>query len=136
VVFANLAQANPDKIARGVAEIYNPELAAPVVKAIEDKEPKVTALVKELAQKFADGAADPNLFTPEARAVLFSDRAKQMDAFLKSLGAVGSIEPLERKEENGNRVYRYRLTFRAAIMYWTIWMTKEDKIAAIQQRLE
>jgi hypothetical protein len=59
-----------------------------------------------------------------------------MDAFLKSLGAVGSVEPLERKEENGNRVYRYRLTFRAAIMYWTIWMTKEDKIAAIQQRLE
>jgi CubicO group peptidase (beta-lactamase class C family) len=136
VVFANLAQANPDKIARGVAEIYIPELAAPVVKAIEDKEPKVTALVKELAQKFADGTADPNLFTPEARAVLFSERAKQMDAFLKSLGAVDLVELVERKEENGNRVYRYRLTFRAAIMYWTIWLTKEDKIAAIQQRLE
>ena len=39
VVFANLAQANPEKIARGVATIYKPELAPPPVKAIEDKEP-------------------------------------------------------------------------------------------------
>jgi len=136
VILANLAQANPDKIVRGVAQIYNPELTAPAVKAIEDKEPKVTALVKELVQKFAEGTADPNLFTPEARAVLFSERAKQFDEFLKSLGAPGLVELVERKEENGNRVYRYRLTFRASILFWTIWLTKEDKIAAIQQRLE
>jgi CubicO group peptidase (beta-lactamase class C family) len=131
VVFANLAQANPDKIARDVAEIYNPELKAPPVKAIEDKEPKVTALVKELAQKFAEGTADPNLFTPEARAVLFSDRAKEIHAYLKSLGALDLVELVERKEEDGNRVYRYRLTFKETILFYTVRLTKEDKIAGI-----
>src|SRR5262245_2368074 len=93
VVFANLAQANPDKIARGVAAIYNPDLAPPPVKAIEDKEPKVTALVKELLPMLAEGTADPNLFTPEARALFFSDRAKQIHAHLKSLGASQSFAP-------------------------------------------
>lgn len=136
VVFANLAQANPEKIARGVAEIYNPELAAPPVKAIEDKEPKVTALVKELVQKFAEGAADPNLFTPEARAIVFPDRAEQAHAFLKSLGALGLIELVERKEEDGDRVYRYRLTFKETTLFCTVRLTKEDKIAGIQMQLD
>jgi CubicO group peptidase (beta-lactamase class C family) len=35
VVFANLAQANPTKIAHGIAAIYNPELAVGPAKAIE-----------------------------------------------------------------------------------------------------
>jgi len=130
VVFANLAQANPEKIARGVAEIYNPELKAPPVKAIEDKEPKVTALVKALFQKFAEGTADPNLFTPESRAVFFPDMAKRTGNFLKSAGALGSVELLERKDEDGNRVYRYRLTFKETILFCAIGLTREDKIAA------
>src|SRR5437588_12178357 len=48
VVFANLIQANPARIAHGVAAIYNPELAPPPPKAIEDKEPQATGLAKEL----------------------------------------------------------------------------------------
>src|SRR5262249_47467867 len=136
VVFANLSQANPEKIVRGVAVIYNPELTAHPVKAIEDKEPKVTALFKELLQKFAEGTTDPNLFTPEARAELFPDKAKQAGAFLKSLGALGLVELVERKEEGGNRVYRYRLAFKEAILFCTLWLTREDKIAGIQLRPE
>jgi CubicO group peptidase (beta-lactamase class C family) len=136
VVFANLAQANPEKIARGVAAIYNPELAPPPAKAIEDKEPKVTALVKELLPMLAEGAADPNLFTQEARALLFSDRAKQIHAHLKSLGAPGLVELVERKEEGGNRVYRYRITFKETILFCRVRLTKEDKIAGVQLQLE
>jgi CubicO group peptidase (beta-lactamase class C family) len=132
VVFANLAQANSDKIARDVAAIYNPELMAPPVKAIEDKEPKVTALVKELVRQFAEGAVDPDLFIPEARAKLFPDAAKQAGAFLKSLGALSLVELVERKEEGGNRVYRYRLTFKETILFGKIMLTKEGKIAGIQ----
>jgi CubicO group peptidase (beta-lactamase class C family) len=136
VAFANLAQADPEKIARGVAEIYNPELIAPPVKAIEDKEPKVTALVKELLQKFPEGSADPDLFTPEARAVLFADNARRIYESLKPLGAPDLVELVERNEEKGNRFYRYRLTFKDEILFWTIWLTKEDKIAGIRLRIE
>jgi hypothetical protein len=132
VVFANLAEANPDKIARDVASIYNPELMAPPVKAIEDKEPNVTALVKDIVQKFAEGAVDPNLFIPEARAELFPDAAKQAGAFLKSLGALSLVELVERKEEDDKRFYRYRLTFKETILFGKIMLTKEGKIAGIQ----
>lgn len=48
VVFANLAQANPTRIAHAIAAIYNPELAPLPARAIEDKEPEVTALAKNV----------------------------------------------------------------------------------------
>src|SRR5437899_12590311 len=50
VVFANLAQANPTRIAHGIAAIYNPKLAPPRPKAIDDKEPEVAGLVKKVLQ--------------------------------------------------------------------------------------
>src|SRR5262249_27518378 len=51
VVFANLAQANQGRIAHGIAAIFNPELTPLPPKPIEDKEPQVTALAKEVLQK-------------------------------------------------------------------------------------
>ena len=84
----------------------------------------------------AEGTADPNLFTPEARAILFSDRAKQIHAYLKSLGSPGLVELVERNEEGSNRVYRYRITFKETILFCTVRLTKEDKIAGIQVQLE
>lgn len=69
IVFANLAQANPGKIAHGVAAIYNPELAPIPPKPIG---------------------------------------------------------------ENGNRLYRYRLTFGDTILIYTAVLTKEGKIAGLR----
>ena len=96
----------------------------------------VAALVQELLQKFAEGTTDPNLFTPETRAVFFPGMAKETGEFLKSLGALGLVELVERKEEDGNRVYRYRLTFKETILFFTIRLTREDKIAGIRLLLE
>ena len=87
-------------------------------------------------QKFAEGAVDPNLFTAEAGAKLFPDAAKQAGEFLKSLGALSLVELVERKEEVGNRVYRYRLTFKETILFGKIMLTKEGKIAGIQLQPE
>ena len=136
MVFANLDQTNLRKIVNDVAVIYNPELKPAAIKAIADTEPGVTALVKELLQQFAEGRVDSNLFIPEARPELFPDKTKSAGEFLKSLGPHGLVEPVERKEVGGARIYRYRIIFKEASLFCTIWLTKEDKLAGIRLRPE
>ncbi len=120
------------KVAHGVAAIYNPELAPPPIKPIEDKEPQVTARLKELLQEFIKGTADPNLFTKEAQATIFPDRAKRIGEFLKTLGTLNKIQLFERKDEDEIRVYRYQLVFQNSNLLFTLSLTKESKIAGLQ----
>lgn len=136
IVLGNLAGGNATKIAHGVAAIYNPELTPPPTKAIEDKEPKVTAQVVELLQKFADGTVDQNLFTPEAKTLLFPDRAKSFGEFLKPLGALNEIQLVERKDENDLRAYRYRLIYKDAVLLFRMNLSKEGKIGNINAQPE
>ena len=136
VVFSNLARANLENIARSIAWIYNPELGPLSVKVIEDNEPKVTAMVKELLQNLTLGTADSNLFVPELRNQLFSEAARPAHTFFKSLGTVGLVELVERNEEGGSRLLRYRVTFKERILFCRIRLTKEDKIAEFQLQPE
>ena len=133
-VFANLINANEKKLARGVLEIYHPNLAPVAVQAIEDKEPKVTAFVKEILQKTIDEKLTLELFTPETATPILN-ASKQAADFLKTLGTLNKIELLERRDlENGSRLYRYRLTYNSAKLIHTIVLTKDDKIAGLQLR--
>jgi CubicO group peptidase (beta-lactamase class C family) len=135
VVFANLAQANPTRIAHAIAGIYNPELTPLPAKAIEDKEPEVTALAKKVLQEGAEGKFDLALFTAEQQAEI-SRSGTERSEFLKSLGALKSIELLARTEQNGNRLYRYRLTFQQSSFLLLMALTKEGKIAGLRMQSE
>lgn len=139
IVFANLINANEKKLAHGVAAIYNSALAAPVAKTIEDKEPKVTAFVKDFLQKTAAGQVSQEMFTTEAAAALFPDRIKQAGENLKSLGIFADIQLMERTEKDDKRIYRYRVNYRNFqdnFLMVTIGLTKDDKIAGVQLRPE
>jgi RIO-like serine/threonine protein kinase len=59
-----------------------------------------------------------------------------MREFLKSLGTLKSIELMARTEQNGNRLYRYRLTFQAGTFLGLMALTKEGKIAALRIQSE
>ncbi|MGH9900419.1 MAG: serine hydrolase domain-containing protein [Pyrinomonadaceae bacterium] len=135
VLFANLAQADQGRLARGVAAAFNPDLAQPRAAAIEDNEPKVAALVKEVLRKTVEGTLEPELFTPESRESILGG-AKQAAEYLKSLGPLDSVELVERGEEGGQRFYRYRLNYKDAPLLLTMTLTKEDKIAGLQLRPE
>ena len=136
VVFANLINASEKKLARGVLEIYHPELMPAPEKAIEDKEPKVTELAKEILQKTIEEKLTPELFTPEAATPILN-ASKQAAAALKPLGTLNKIEFLERRDlENGNRFYRYRLTYDSAKLLYIVVLTKDDKVAGLQMRPE
>lgn len=135
IVFANLINANERKLARGILEIYHPQLAPVAAQAIEDKEPKVTALVKEVLQKTIEEKLTPELFTSEA-AIPILNGSKQAADFLKSLGTLNKIELLERRDQGEVRVYRYRLSYTSTKLVYTIGLKKDDKIAGLQLRPE
>jgi CubicO group peptidase (beta-lactamase class C family) len=128
IVFANLAGANTTRLAHGVVAVYDPALVPPPLKAIKDKEPQVTAMVKKLLQGFAEGTPDPNLFAPETKAVMFPDRAKAFGENLKSHGALNEIQLVERKDINDRRIYRYRLIYKDAVLLFSMSLNKEGKI--------
>jgi hypothetical protein len=94
-------------------------LAQPAVRRIDDREPGVTAPVKRALAQLADGRADRELFTAEARGTFFPDGAERIG------------ELVERREEGGLRVYRYALTDLEATLYRTVAVTKGDKIARL-----
>src|SRR5438128_8391790 len=134
-LFANLSQANQARIAHGVAAIYNPELAPLPPKAIKDKEPQVTALAKELIGKAAAGALESGPFTAEAWPEI-SRSAAEVGAFLKTLGPLSGIELLERTEQEGNRVYRYRLKYKDTNLLFVMTLNQEGKIARLNLQPE
>ena len=131
VALSNLdaGHARPNKIVHGVAGLYVPALAPAEVKAIEDKEPQTTVLVRNVLQEIAAGKADAERFTPELRAKLSPDDIQETSEYLKELGVLKSLELIERKEEGGRRAYRYRANFQEMPIFVSVQLTKDNRIA-------
>ena len=134
VVFANLSRTNTNKIATRILELYEPELKKPVLKAIKDNEPAVTAIVKDFIVQLVKNQLKEDLFTAEM-AQRFIPRSGRASAHLKSLGDFMGIELLQKKMlDKENREYHYRVLFSKENEELLITMTKDNKIAAIEGR--
>lgn len=140
VFLANSWDTKDMKLARGLAALFYPEFALPKAPPIEDKEPKVTSLIRQVLLQFAKGKADTELFTPEARTEIVSKKGKYFGESLNSLSLPIAIiytsELIERREENGLRTYRYLLNDMTKSLSCTVKLTKDDKIAHFQLRKE
>ena len=128
----------PPEIIHGVAGLYVPALTPPPLpNPIEDKEPRVTSLFRDVLKKIGDGQAEPGAFTEDARKQLFPDRVKSFQATLEDFGFPKSVDLLERKEEGGVRSYRYRLTFdNGLVVNLALKLTKDDKIDELKTERE
>jgi CubicO group peptidase (beta-lactamase class C family) len=103
VVLTNAGHANPSKIAHHVAGIYIPALAPKEgAKAIEDKEPKVTALLREVGEGIRAGKLEEAKFTPAMWGAL-SPQMKDLQASSQQDGKLKSLELLARWEEGGQK---------------------------------
>ena len=135
VVFSNLRQAHASRLARGIAAVFHPEFALPAAVPIEDKEPRVTALLKRALRQLADGVAQPDMFASDIRPAFFPDQAKRLGEQLGRLSlpvaVISFAELLERRDEAGLRVYRYLLTDLGATLYCTLSLTSDDKVAGL-----
>ena len=131
VVLTNLdsAHSNPGKIARAVAGLVNPALTPPVLHPIEDKEPQVTAMLRDVLTKLAEGKADAAAFTAPEWQELSPDISAYAES-MKELGPLQKLELLERKEEGQERVYTYRATYKEPLRV-SMHLSTDGKIGAL-----
>ncbi|HVN31726.1 MAG TPA: serine hydrolase domain-containing protein [Thermoanaerobaculaceae bacterium] len=129
VVFANLAQAQVERIAYRVGTLCNPELELPEPKPIKDREPQVTTLVGKILSETAAGSLKGDALTPEFAAEFLPDGLYETAEFLKPLGKQTAIALLWRTEDGGLRSYRYLVTFSREQVICVLALTKDGKIA-------
>jgi CubicO group peptidase (beta-lactamase class C family) len=113
IVLTNLDSEHsaPWTIAHHVAGLYIPELAPAALKPIADKEPKVTALLRDTLAGIAAGKPNLESFAPDQRKDWTPAETQEVAEFLKSFGALKSLDLLESKMDSALRRYRYRAAF-------------------------
>jgi len=138
VVLTNLdsGHAHPGKIGHDVAGLYNSALEIAKAKAIVDTEPERTAFVRATLERIAAGTADPQAFTPEARAFFFPDRIRDVAGVLKEQGPATAIELMDRSDQGDEIVRQYRLTSKVGSTMFTLRFSKDGKIAGLRFVLE
>jgi hypothetical protein len=130
IVLTNLFGSNTGKINRGIAGIYLPEVAAPVYKPIEDKEPRVTARFVAVLRGSAEGGLRADDFTPAVWEYITS-HADQMRRDMAVLGPIQKLLLVERTEQDGNRSYRYRAQFKRTTFIFHFVLSSEDRISVM-----
>ena len=132
-VLANLAQANPERFADGIAAIVNERLGVPALRPIEDKEPNVTARLAALLERARAGTLQPGEFA-YVRAGFFPDGAKTYRQRLQELGVPGRLVLVQRNDLGDDRIYTYQVAFGARTMYYTVALAPDDKISQFSLR--
>ncbi len=127
VVLTNLAGFDAGAIAKGIAELYVPDLRA---KPIKDKDPKTTAFIRKVVDEIIDGTISKDLFTGEARDEILRNLPPARE-FLVSLGRLKSMTLLADKVTGGQRELTYRTEFEKGTLTLNVSLTQEAKIAAI-----
>ena len=128
IVLCNSGGGNTGKIARQVAGLINPALAPDKYEPIEDKEPQVAQLLRDLISKARDGKLVPEPFAPELWAAIGAN-PKAVQAMAAALGELKSLTLVQRVEQNGVRRYRYRGLFQNASLMVLISINKDGKVA-------
>jgi CubicO group peptidase (beta-lactamase class C family) len=130
IVLTNLAGVNPGRIAHAVAGIYVPALKPAAPRSIEDKEPQVTALVREVTTQLGQGKLDERRFTPDFRATLAAQRQRLAED-IRAWGRLKSVTLVERKQQGDLRLYQYRMEFEEVTVRARYALTKDDRIAGL-----
>jgi CubicO group peptidase (beta-lactamase class C family) len=132
IVLANSGYANPGKIAHAIAGLYIPELKPPERKAIEDKEPKVTELLKQTEEMLRGARLERDLFAPQLYAVLAAS-LQDTSQRIQAGGKLNAIELLERKElPDGARQYVYRMRFENTTPQVVLTLDKKSIITGLE----
>jgi D-alanyl-D-alanine carboxypeptidase len=130
VVLTNAGHGNPGRIAQQIAGTYLPTLLPQTPKAIEDKEPKVTALLRDLSGQIHDGKLKAELFTPQLWAIL-SLALKDLQEQSRLDGDLEAVELLARTEEKDERTYRYRMILTNHTYLVRLTLEKDGKVSGL-----
>ncbi len=101
-----------------------------MAKAIEDKEPNVTALLREVGEGIRAGKLEEAKFTPAMWTAL-SPQIKDLQAASGQDGELKSVELLARWEEGDQKHYRYRMARTRRTHLVTLVLDKEGRVAGL-----
>ncbi len=107
ILFANLANLDPAKLAHSIAEIVDPNLKP---KPITDPDPKATAEFRTILEDLTTGKTNRDIFTPQLQKLLF-DNPDRLFEFLKGMGPIKTFLPIERRVESSSVAYRYQVEY-------------------------
>jgi len=130
VILTNAGGANPTRIAQHVAGMFIPALMPAVAKAIEDKEPKVTQLLREVAGNIKEGKLTADPFTPDMWKII-SPQLKALAEQSRRDGDFKSIELLAHSESGSERTYRYRLLSARKNHIFSLVLNGDGKITGL-----
>jgi CubicO group peptidase (beta-lactamase class C family) len=133
IVLANAGQADPGKIADGIAALVNPSLAVPVPAPIADTEPAVRAKLMAVLDALRAGTLTPADFA-YVRAGFFPGAAQAYKSTLERLGAPSKVALLERRELGDDRVYLYELTFGTRVALARLGLAPDNKVSQFSLR--
>lgn len=133
IVLANLAQADPQRLAEGIVGILEPALKRPEPQPIADREPSVTARVRDLLAAARDGRLSTEQFA-YVRAGFFPHAAQRYAQLLRGLGEPDRVGVLERREMGDDRVYRYEVAYGDKVFRVTLGVAPDEKLSAFEVR--
>ena len=107
VVLANLSQADPWKIAHGVASLIRPDLKPPADGPIEDHEPALTQRFREVLAGLREGKLREEDFTDDGRDAFNADVLHADQETLSKLPPFGDYTLIGRVEVGDDVEYRY-----------------------------
>jgi CubicO group peptidase (beta-lactamase class C family) len=125
---------DPSKIGARVAGMFEPSLAPPAYKPIEDKEPEIAERVKDIYLKAGRGELTADAFEPAFWSQL-SPRLTAVRVFALATGPIQSLALVEHKEEGGKRLYRYRLAVKDKAWLVLLGLTPDGKICDLKTEM-
>ena len=125
---------DPSKIGARVAGMFDPSLAPPTYKPIEDERPEVAKLLKDVYARASRGDLNAEPFDPVFWAQI-SPRLTALRLFALATGPIESLDLVERKEEAGKHLYRYRLAVKGKAWLVLVGVNNDGKIDELKTEL-
>jgi hypothetical protein len=100
-------------------------------KSIPDKQPNITKHLRAIIQDAISGAMQPGDYTADCWKEL-SSAQKEIQADLRRLGDFISLTLVDRRVENGRRIYLYLMDFKNATVLQQFVLDENNKVALIQ----
>ena len=133
IVLANAAQADPGRVADGIAAIVNPALAVPTLAPVADNEPAVRQKLFAVIQALREGKLTAEDFA-YVRAGFFPAAADSYRRTLARIGTPSRAILMERRELGDDRVYTYEVTFGERIMVARIGLAPDGRVSQFALR--
>jgi hypothetical protein len=136
IVMTNLTGADPERIVSRIAAIYEPALSFSRRVVIADTAPKLTANLRDVLGRIADGSISREPFTAKGQARLFPDRIKEAQELFASLGPIVSIEILERRSAVSGLQTSYRISYEKKTLTLDVTTTADALIDSVTAEFE